>query len=146
MSGEAWIVTVVLVVLAVIGLDRLVASGRFDRRTSRRAGPSGGTSAATGAFGDLVEIFQPNRVHLTEELERQRLETDQVGDSAPPIDLDSGVVHLPARTVSPRPDEDGPGGVDGSGQIPAPGSTTDSPTDAGADEAKPTTNPPGAST
>ncbi|GAA3819890.1 DUF6191 domain-containing protein [Cellulomonas soli] len=147
MSGHAaWAVGIVLVVLLAVGLDRLVATGVFDRRPRERPRPTGGSSAATGALGDLVEIFQPSRVHLTEELERQRLETDLVGDSAPPIDLDSGVVHLPAREPADRQRGDRPAA---STQMPAPGSATASGTSAtevGAGEANPTTKPPGAST
>jgi hypothetical protein len=45
-------------------------------------------------LGDLIDVFQPNRVHLTAEQERQKLDILQTGDSAGRLDLDSGVVRL----------------------------------------------------
>lgn len=164
MSAAApWFVGVGVVVVLVVVLDRLLASGVLDRPRRERPDRAAGGPTATGAFGELVEIFQPSRVHLTEELDRQRLETDLVGDSAPPVDLDSGVVHLPPPP--PRPEaRDRPDARNGtaprtaeaddrlSGSGPSPQISTESIEDgrSGASpvgaEAKPTTNPPGAST
>lgn len=130
-AAAAWLVGAGVVVVLVVVLDRLLASGVLDRRRRARPDRAESGSVATGAFGELVEIFQPSRVHLTEELDRRRLQTDPVGDSAPPVDLESGVVYLPPPAqTSTAPIED----VDS-------GASPD-----GAAEAKPTTNPPGAST
>ncbi|WP_425358527.1 DUF6191 domain-containing protein [Xylanimonas cellulosilytica] len=57
---------------------------------------------AGALLGDLVDAFQPSRHHLTEERERQRLDTAQrplTADSNGEIDLDSGVVIV---SVDPR--------------------------------------------
>jgi len=93
-----WILVVLAVAVALAALDRAVAYGWFDRRRPRRHRPSE-ASAASGMFGDIVEIFQPNRVHLTAEQERQRLDIQHAGDTAPPVDLDAGT----ARVDRPPP-------------------------------------------
>ncbi|MBO9553973.1 DUF6191 domain-containing protein [Cellulomonas sp.] len=93
-----WVLIVAAVVVVLVALDRAVARGWFDRRHPRRHRPSE-SSAASGMFGDLVEIFQPNRVHLTTEQERQRLDIQHAGDTAPPVDLDAGT----ARVDRPPP-------------------------------------------
>ncbi|MFC4614412.1 DUF6191 domain-containing protein [Cellulomonas algicola] len=91
-----WAVAGVVVVLVVV--DRLVARGLFDRRRPRTRVPSG--SAASGMFGGLVDVFQPNREYLTQEQDRQRLDIQHAGDTAPPVDLDAGVARIdPGRTV-----------------------------------------------
>lgn len=97
-----WVVVAGVVVgLAVLllGLDRAVARGWFDRRSPRPYRPVG-SSVASGALGDLMDVFQPNREYLEAEKERQRLDIRQSGDAAPQLDLDSGVVRLdpPRRT------------------------------------------------
>ncbi len=63
-------------------------------------GPNGeylgtGSGGAAGAFGQLIDPFQPSQQYLTEERERQRLDIAQrpvTGDPNGEIDLDSGVV------------------------------------------------------
>ncbi|NKY40660.1 DUF6191 domain-containing protein [Cellulomonas septica] len=93
-----WAVAGAVVVLVVV--DRLVARGVFDRRSPRPRTrvPSG--SAASGMFGGLVDVFQPSREHLTQEQDRQRLDIQHAGDTAPPVDLDAGVARIdPGRTV-----------------------------------------------
>ncbi len=95
------LVTLVVVVLLV---ERLA--------NARRPEPGdGGDSAGSGMFGELVEIFQPSRVHLTQERERQRLDIAQTPAEGAPfgVGLDAGVAYLPApatrrgRTTTARP-------------------------------------------
>lgn len=93
-----WILIVLAVAVVLVALDRAVAHGWFDRRRRRRHRPSE-SSAASGMFGDIVELFQPNRVHLVAEQERQRLDIQHAGDAAPPVDLDAGT----ARVDGPPP-------------------------------------------
>lgn len=95
MTGMGWLVAGVVVALAVllVAVDRMTARGWFDRRRPRERRPAEG-AAASGMLGDLIDVFQPNRVHLTAEQERQKLDIQQTGDSAGRLDLDSGVVRL----------------------------------------------------
>lgn len=56
-----------------------------------------GATAAGGALGDLVEIFQPSAHFLTEEKERRRLDIAQTPSADPgtgEIDLDGGSVTI----------------------------------------------------
>jgi hypothetical protein len=95
MNAMGWLVTgaIVALVLALVAMDRMVSRGWFDRRRPRERRPSE-HAAASGILGDLIDVFQPNRVHLTAEQERQKLDIQQTGDAAGRIDLDSGVVRL----------------------------------------------------
>ncbi|GIG19829.1 hypothetical protein Cch01nite_05530 [Cellulomonas chitinilytica] len=93
-----WVLLVVAVVVVLVAVDRAVARGWFDRRRPRPYRPAE-SSSASGMLGDLVELFQPNRVHLTAEQERQRLDIQHAGDAAPPVDLDAGT----ARVDGPPP-------------------------------------------
>jgi len=95
MTGMGWLVAGVVVAFAVllVAVDRMTARGWFDRRRPRERRPADG-AAASGMLGDLIDVFQPNRVHLTAEQERQKLDIQQTGDSAGRLDLDSGVVRL----------------------------------------------------
>jgi hypothetical protein len=88
------LVAVALTVLLVVGITRF-ASGT-EARARRDAG--GGESASSGMFGEIVEIFQPSRTHLTEEKERQRLDIVQRPAEGRPfdVDLDGGVFYVPA--------------------------------------------------
>jgi len=86
---------VLAVVVLVVGLDRAVARGWFDRRRPRPDRRTEGVSVASGMLGDLVEVFQPSRTHVTEEQERRALDIRQTPDTDPPLDLDAGVVVLP---------------------------------------------------
>jgi hypothetical protein len=93
---DLWVWAVGGAALLLIALDRLVARGVFDRRRPRsRPNPSGGGGAG-GALGELVDVFQPSRTHVTEEQERRRHGRQDAGDAAPPIDLDAGTVQLDA--------------------------------------------------
>jgi hypothetical protein len=80
-----------IVVLTVVLLERLA------NRSLPRPSSESGESAGVSALGDLIEVFQPSRVHVTEELERRRLDIVQRPAEGEPfeIDLDSGVVVLP---------------------------------------------------
>ncbi|MGY4642839.1 DUF6191 domain-containing protein [Cellulomonas sp. URHB0016] len=93
-----WVVVLVVVGAVLLALDRAVARGWFDRSRPRDHRPAG-APAASGMLGDLIEVFQPSRVHLTAEQERQQLEIHHTGDAAPPVDLDAGT----ARTDPPPP-------------------------------------------
>jgi hypothetical protein len=93
---DLWVWAVGGAALLLIALDRLVARGVFDRRRPRsRPKPSGG-GGASGALGELVDVFQPSRTHVTEEQERRGHDRQDAGDAAPPIDLDAGTVQLDA--------------------------------------------------
>lgn len=85
-----WVVVVAAVVVVLVGLDRAVAHGWFDRwRVSVRSGrdaDGGGITGGGGMMGDFVEIFQPSVTHLVAEQERQRLDVVREGDAAPPRD------------------------------------------------------------
>jgi len=102
------IATLVVVVLFV---ERLANA----RRPASREGDENGESVGSGMFGELVEIFQPSRAHLTAEKERQRLDIVQTPAEGAPfgVDLEAGVAYLPAPDVPAREDDDGaaPGGV-----------------------------------
>ncbi|RHA37532.1 DUF6191 domain-containing protein [Cellulomonas rhizosphaerae] len=91
-----WVLVVAAVVLVALLVDRLVARGVFDRRRERPRSTGGASSS--GMLGDFIEVFQPNRVHLTAEQERQQLDIDYAGDDAPPFDIDSGTVTLRPST------------------------------------------------
>ncbi|WP_456824181.1 DUF6191 domain-containing protein [Cellulomonas sp. P5_E12] len=88
-----WLVAVVALAVLLVAIDRMTARGWFDRRRHRERRPAE-SAAASGMLGDLIDVFQPNRVHLTAEQERQKLDILQTGDSAGRLDLDSGVVRL----------------------------------------------------
>src|SRR5690606_10534870 len=55
------LVVVALTVLLVVGITRFTSGA--EARARRDAG--GGESASSGMFGEIVEIFQPSRTHLT---------------------------------------------------------------------------------
>jgi hypothetical protein len=86
----------------LLALDRAVARGVLDRRRprKRRAASGGG---ASGALGELVDVFQPSRTHVTDEQERQRHDRQDAGDAAPPVDLDAGTAHVDAAPRRSRP-------------------------------------------
>ena len=110
------------VVLGVLGvLATLVVVVALTERlaNARRPEPrDGGESAGSGMLGELAEIFQPSRAHVTAERERQRLDIVQTPAEGAPfgVDLDAGIAYLPAADTAPpeaRRDDDGaaPGGV-----------------------------------
>jgi hypothetical protein len=92
------LVAVALTVLLVVGITRFTSGA--EARARRDAG---GESASSGMFGEIVEIFQPNRTHLTEEKERQRLDIVQRPAEGRPfdVDLDSGVFYVPTDPTDP---------------------------------------------
>ncbi|ARU50290.1 hypothetical protein JOE63_003033 [Cellulosimicrobium cellulans] len=99
------LVVVALTVLLVVGITRFTSGA--EARARRDAGA--GESASSGMFGEIVEIFQPSRTHVTEEKERQRLDIVQRPAEGRPfdVDLDDGVFYVPAGTAGPaRPDTD----------------------------------------
>jgi hypothetical protein len=89
--GGALVVTA-LVALLVVGITRFVSGA--ESRARRDAG--GGESAGSGMLGEIVEIFQPSRTHVTEEKERQRLDIVQRPSEGRPfdVDLDDGVFYV----------------------------------------------------
>ncbi|CAL8973595.1 hypothetical protein CELL_01566 [Cellulomonas sp. T2.31MG-18] len=110
MSTGAWIAVAVVLVVLLIAADRAVAAGWFDRRRPRpRPATREGPGVASGLLGDLVEVFQPSRHHVTDEQDRHALDIRQAPVEGPP-DLDSGVVVLPPtpseRQHHRRPDGD----------------------------------------
>ncbi|WP_251151716.1 DUF6191 domain-containing protein [Cellulosimicrobium sp. Marseille-Q4280] len=94
------VVTLVVLVLLVVGIERF-ASGK-ESRARREA--EHGESAGSGMLGEIVEIFQPSRTHVTEEKERQRLDIVQRPAEGRPfdVDLEHGVFYVPAVG---RPDD-----------------------------------------
>ena len=88
-----------LLAIALFAVDRMVARGWFDRRTPRER-PVIPSSTGSGFLGDLIDVFQPNHVHLTAEQERQQADIQHAEDAAPPIDLDSGVARIEPRLES----------------------------------------------
>lgn len=94
-----WIGFLVLVLVVVLLTERL-ATGSMRHRS-----PDGGETAGSGAFGELVEIFQPSRTHVTAERERQRLDIVQRPAEGHPfgVDLDGGVAYLGALPPSSAP-------------------------------------------
>ncbi|WP_426592311.1 DUF6191 domain-containing protein [Cellulomonas sp. McL0617] len=87
---------VAILALVLFAVDRMVARGWFDRRTPRER-PSAPAGTGSGFLGDLIDVFQPNHVHLTAEQERQQADMQHAEDTDPHIDLDSGRVRLDPR-------------------------------------------------
>ena len=95
MSTGAWVAAAAGLVVLLIAVDRVVAAGWSDRRRPRPRPPvREGSGMASGLLGDLVEVFQPSRHHVTDEQDRQALDIRQSPVEGPP-DLDSGVIVLP---------------------------------------------------
>jgi Family of unknown function (DUF6191) len=94
MHAAGVFLTLVVVTLLVVGIERF-ASGK-EGRARREA--ENGESAGSGMFGEIVEIFSPSRTHVTEEKERQRLDVVQRPADGRPfdVDLDEGVFYVPA--------------------------------------------------
>lgn len=93
-----WVIVggVVLVALLLWAVDRMVAHGWFDRRAPRER-PAAAAGTGSGFLGDLIDVFQPNHVHLTAEQERQQADIQHAEDAAPPVDLESGRVRIDPR-------------------------------------------------
>nr|WP_034654531.1 hypothetical protein [Cellulosimicrobium sp. MM] len=72
---------VALTGMVVVGIVRFVSGAEARARRSEGAGES----ASSGMFGEIVEIFQPSRTHLTEEKERQRLDIVQRSGGGPAV-------------------------------------------------------------
>ncbi|MCR1983857.1 DUF6191 domain-containing protein [Cellulosimicrobium cellulans] len=84
---------VALTGLVVVGIVRFTSGAEARARRSEGTGES----ASSGMLGEIVEIFQPSRTHLTEEKERQRLDVVQRPAEGRPfdVDLDGGVFYVP---------------------------------------------------
>ena len=97
---DAWPYVVVIVVAgAVFGVDRaMVALERRGLVRWRATGRTRGGGAGAGAFGELMDAFQPSRRIVAEERARQRLRVDQAesGAAGPDVDLDAGRITLRA--------------------------------------------------
>ncbi len=92
-AAGVWLVCLVVGTLLIVGIVRF-ASGK-----ERASDPDAhGDGAASGMFGELVEIFQPSRVHLVQERDRQRMDIAQRPAEGLPfgIDLEGGVAYLDA--------------------------------------------------
>ena len=100
-----WLTVRVTVTVVVAGIERLANSGTGGSR------PPGGTGGA-GAFGELVDVFQPTHAQLTMELDRQRL--DIVQSPAPDprwgVDLDAGIATYVPRDPAPHASGHDPSG------------------------------------
>ncbi|QJW36331.1 hypothetical protein [Cellulosimicrobium protaetiae] len=94
------LVVVALTVLLVVGITRFTSGA--EARARRDAGA--GESASSGMFGEIVEIFQPSRTHVTEEKERQRLDIAQRPAEGRPfdVDLEEGVLYVPGEAAVPE--------------------------------------------
>lgn len=104
MGAPAWVAIAVGAVLLLVAVDRAVAAGWFDRRRPRpRPAPREGSGVASGLLGDLVEVFQPSRHHVTDEQDRHALDIRQAPVEGPP-DLDAGVVVLQPTPPEQDPD------------------------------------------
>jgi hypothetical protein len=97
---------VALTGLVVVGIVRFTSGAEARARRSEGAGES----ASSGMFGEIVEIFQPSRTHLTEEKERPRLDIVQRPAEGRPfdVDLDGGVFYVPRSSPAAAPRRPGP--------------------------------------
>lgn len=104
MGVTGWVVAASATVALLVLLDRLVAWGLLDLRvpdrSRRRRRDARGGAAGSGMVGELIDVFQPSRAHTTEEQDRMRHDRQDVGDAAPPVDLDAGIARVDA---GPRP-------------------------------------------
>ncbi len=91
-----WVIGAVALGLVLLVVDRLTAAGVFDRHRHPRRKRAGGAPLGS-AMGTLLDFYDPGHRHVSEEEQRQRSWTEQSPDSAPPLDLDSGVVELDQR-------------------------------------------------
>ena len=112
----ATIVAIALAALAWFLADRAVRGGALERAAERRAAErarlasDGGDSVASGALGDLMDVFQPQRVHLTAEMNRQKVVRQGAPDADPlalDLDLEDGTVWLGAHENNGDADHDG---------------------------------------
>ncbi|MCL3860690.1 DUF6191 domain-containing protein [Actinotalea sp. K2] len=90
---DAWVGVVAAGALLLVLLDRLVALRTPGRaRAARRPATHG---SGSGAFGALIDVFQPTARYLHEENETRRHGLVTPGDSEPPwhIDLEAGTAH-----------------------------------------------------
>jgi len=105
MDVPGWVVAVATTVTLLVLLDRLVAWGllglRARGRSRRRHRDSGSAAAGSGMVGELIDVFQPSRTHTTEEQDRVRHDRQDVGDAAPPVDLDAGTARVDAELRPP---------------------------------------------
>lgn len=106
MVPTALVVGAAVVAVLVLGwflADRAVRGGALERAAERRAQErarlqaEGGDPMASGALGELMDVFQPQRVHLTEEIQRQRIVRQEAPDADPllmRVELEDGTVWL----------------------------------------------------
>jgi len=120
MPSWVW-VAVPLTVVVLVVIDRLVAHLPVRTDPRPRKQPGRGAGGGSGAFGELIALFQPSVQHLHEEVERKR--SDLVTPGAPEpgwkIDLDVGTA------IAPRPDGKPPS----TGESPGPAVQADPPQD-----------------
>lgn len=108
------VVGIAVLVVLVVGwplADRAVRGGALERAAERRAQDrarlqaEGGDSTASGALGELMDVFQPQRVHLTQEIQRQRTVRQEAPDADPllrPLELADGTEwHIEGDTTHP---------------------------------------------
>ncbi|MGW8567958.1 DUF6191 domain-containing protein [Isoptericola sp. NPDC055881] len=98
-----------LLLIMASGVAVAATAGFVTSLRPRRTKPHPGHGGATGALGELIDVFQPSRTHTQEELEYKRLEIRQAPGTEPGVslDLDAGraVVRLdppPPSSCSPR--------------------------------------------
>jgi hypothetical protein len=93
-----WLTILITIVVVVVGIERLANAHGLRRGSTGRGG------GGSGAFGELVDVFQPTHAQLTMELDRQRLDIVQSPSTDPEhgIDLDAGIVTYVPRGPSPE--------------------------------------------
>jgi hydroxyacylglutathione hydrolase len=95
-----WVLGGLGLVAVLVVADRLVA--RLPARTGTRTRHAASGSPGAGMFAELIGGFQPGIRHLQEETERQKHDLVLPGDADPQwqVDLEAGVVHLPAAQTA----------------------------------------------
>lgn len=94
MAFVTWLWWVLGAVVVLLVLDRFAVWAESRGWIYWRRGSRGGGGG--GVFADVFLLFQPNRQHIVEEQDRQRLTIAQKETGEPPlgIDLDAGTALL----------------------------------------------------
>jgi hypothetical protein len=100
-----WAIWAVADLLLLVVLDRVAVWAESRGWLYWRHRAPATTPGGSGILADLLQVFQPAQRHVVAERDRQRLTADQQESAAPPfgVDLDRGVVRLPATDATNRP-------------------------------------------